>query len=199
MREKLFLQLFAEDGGANNGEGGEGNVSFDDFLKGEGNQAEFDRRVNKAVQTAVSNAQKKWQALNDKNLSEAEKLAQMTEKEKSDYEINKLKERIAEMERKESAGKMVSIARNILSEQKINVPDGIIQSLISEDAEKTKTSVEGFAKMFKESVQDAVKEALKGNPPKTGTDKKLTKADIMAVKDRTERQRLIAENMDLFK
>lgn len=52
----LNLQLFAEDpgngGGADGGNGGGSGgepMSFDDFLKGEGNQAEFDRRVQKAV------------------------------------------------------------------------------------------------------------------------------------------------------
>ena len=85
------LQLFAEgdgdDGGAGDGDGdgagagstgADGTVTFDDFLKGEGNQAEFDRRVQKAVNTAVTNAQAKWKALTDDKLSEAEKLAQMT-------------------------------------------------------------------------------------------------------------------------
>lgn len=61
------LQLFAEgdgdDGGAGTGSNGaDGTVTFDDFLKGEGNQAEFDRRVQKAVNTAVTNAQAKWKA-----------------------------------------------------------------------------------------------------------------------------------------
>ena len=97
MRNKVFkafckvpmnLQLFAEGDGAGTGdEGGngggaggageEGNEpqSFDDFLKTGGNQAEFDRRVQKAVNTAGSNAQDKWQSLTDDKLSEAETLA----------------------------------------------------------------------------------------------------------------------------
>ena len=99
---KLDLQLFAEgDGGGagdgsgagaegtnGNNQGGEGSketVSFDDFLAQEGNRAEFDRRVQKAVNTAVGNAQAKWKALADDKLSEAEKLAQMTESEKAEY------------------------------------------------------------------------------------------------------------------
>ena len=74
---KLDLQLFAEgDGGGagdgsgagaegtnGNNQGGEGSKeprSFDDFLAQEGNQAEFDRRVQKAVNTAVGNSQAKW-------------------------------------------------------------------------------------------------------------------------------------------
>ena len=67
----MNLQLFAEGGdgagadggnggGSGEGAGGEGGAggdtppSFDDFLKTGGNQAEFDRRVQKAVNTAVT-------------------------------------------------------------------------------------------------------------------------------------------------
>lgn len=104
MRKKYFycripmnLQIFAE-GGAGDGAGADGGngggagaadqgeaelPSFDDFLKGEGNQAEFDRRVQKAIDTAVTKAQEKWQALTDDKLSEAERLAKMTKEEKS--------------------------------------------------------------------------------------------------------------------
>ena len=104
MRNRVFkamckvpmnLQLFAEGGdgagagegnggGSGEGTGGEGDnpPSFDDFLKTGSNQAEFDRRVQKAVNTAVTNAQEKWQALEDDKLSEAEKLAKMTKEEK---------------------------------------------------------------------------------------------------------------------
>lgn len=81
------LQLFTEPGGDGGGSG-EGNgagagadpenngnttMSFDDFLKLEGNQSEFDRRVQKAVNTAVTNAQTKWKTLTDDKVSEAEK------------------------------------------------------------------------------------------------------------------------------
>ena len=49
------------------------------------------------------------------------------------------------------------------------------------------------------AVQAAVKEALKGNPPKVGTKKGgLTREQILKVENRVERQRLINENLDLF-
>lgn len=98
--KKIFpmtLQLFAEGDGDGAGGGnvsgagasGEGTnnepLSFDGFLAQEGNQAEFDRRVQKAIDTAVSNAQQKWQALADDKLSEAEKLAKMNKEEKAAY------------------------------------------------------------------------------------------------------------------
>ena len=63
-----------EDGtGAGSGDSGN-EMSFDDFLGQAENRAEFDRRVQKAVNTAVTKAQEKWQALTDDKLSEAEKM-----------------------------------------------------------------------------------------------------------------------------
>lgn len=55
--------------------------------------------------------------------------------------------------------------------------------------------------MYKEAIQNAVKDALKGKPPKAGNggDKpSMTKDQILAVKNPSERQKLIAENITLF-
>ena len=186
------LQLFAggdgDDSGSGDGDGGgagigsgdNGALSFDDFLKGEGNQAEFDRRVQKAVNTAVTKAQEKWEALTNDQLSEAEKLAKMTKEEKAQYQNKKLEKE--------------------LDDEEINIPDELLGHLVSENAEDTKTAVEAFAKMYKAAVQAAVKDALKGNPPKAGSGGKgnMTKDQILAITNPAERQRLIAENMELF-
>ena len=218
MKNKLYrtLQIFAESegsgtlgepGGNDPGAGSEGvtgtqagPLSFDDFLSQEGNQAEFDRRVQKAIQTAVSNAQKKWQTMTDGKVSEAEKLAQMTSEEKAEYRAKKAEQELADLKKQIALGDMAKTARKMLSEENITVPDEIIMNLVSDDAEKTKSAVESFAKVFKDAVQAAVKESLKGNPPKasTGGTTTVTREQILAVKDRTERQRLIAENPQLF-
>lgn len=215
MKKKYFLQMFADGEGsgaagdpAGNGAGttaeGEGTtqtepLSFDDFLA-QGGQAEFDRRINKAVQTAVANAQKKWQTLTDSKVSEAEKLAQMTSEEKEKYRADKAEKELADLKRQIALGDMAKTARKMLSDEQITLPDEIIMNLVSDDAEKTKEAVEGFSNAFKEAVNAAVKEALRGNPPKAGTGgaKPITKDEIMAVKDRAERQKLIAENPQLF-
>ncbi len=214
MKNKLYraLQIFAEgEGSGTQGEPG-GNdpgtgsgtpnnepMSFDDFLA-QGGQAEFDRRVQKAIQTAVSNAQKKWQTMTDGKVSEAEKLAQMTSEEKAEYRAKKAEQELADLKRQIALGDMAKTARKMLSEENITVPDEIIMNLVCDDAEKTKSAVESFAKVFKDAVQAAVKESLKGNPPKasTGGTTTVTREQILAVKDRTERQRLIAENPQLF-
>lgn len=218
MKKKYYLQMFAEGEGAGaagepagtgagaSAEGaGEGTtqtnepLSFDDFLA-QGGQAEFDRRINKAVQTAVANAQKKWQTLTDSKVSEAEKLAQMTSEEKEKYRADKAERELADLKRQIALGDMAKTARKMLSDEQITLPDEIIMNLVSDDAEKTKEAVEGFTKAFKEAVNAAVKEALRGNPPKAGTSgaRPITREEIMAVKDRAERQKLIAENPQHF-
>ena len=223
MKNKVFeamrtLQLFADggdsgsggsgDGGGTGGkngagdEGGSGNnpLSFDDFLKQEGNQAEFDRRVQKAIDTAVSNAQKKWKDLHDDKLSEAEKLAKMTNEEKAAYRMSQMEKELNAFKEKDTLAEMSKTARKMLSEEDINIPDELLSHLVSTDAEDTKNTVQAFAKLFKDAVQDAVKDKLKGNPPKRGTGGKgnITREQILEIKNPSERQRMIAEHMDLF-
>ena len=223
MKNKVFeamrtLQLFADggdggsggsgDGGGTGGkngagdEGGSGNnpLSFDDFLKQEGNQAEFDRRVQKAIDTAVSNAQKKWKDIHDDKLSEAEKLAKMTNEEKAAYRMSQMEKELNAFKEKDTLAEMSKTARKMLSEEDINIPDELLSHLVSTDAEDTKNTVQAFAKLFKDAVQDAVKDKLKGNPPKRGTGGKgnITREQILEIKNPSERQRMIAEHMDLF-
>lgn len=217
MENKLWgLQLFGErDGDGAGVEPGNGSgepassvepangntepVSFDDFLAEEGNQAEFDRRVHKAVTTALKNAESKWQAIADDRLSEAERLARMTKEQKAEFKAQKLEEELNQLKREKASAEMASEARRILADEGVTVPDEIVANLIADDADKTKDAVEQFSKAYKVAVQDAVKEALKGTPPKSGTGTTtITKEQIFAIKDPAERQRMIAENFNLF-
>ena len=204
------LQLFSEDNGdgdgansGNNGDNGDGAsdepLSFDGFLAKEGNQAEYDKRVNKAINSALKKAESKWKALHDENISEAEKLSQMNADERKDYEITKLKNQIADYERKDAVAGLTKTARQMLSESGLNIPDALLMNLVADDAESTKASVDAFAKMYKDAVQSAVKEALKGSDPKGGAGNKITREQIEAVKNPTERRKLIAENLELFR
>lgn len=209
-KRKLFLQLFTEgdDGGTGDGngdgsgaEGGNNEpMSFDDFLAQEGNQAEFDRRVNKAIKTAVTNAEEKWKALTDDKLTEAEKLAKMTKEEKAEYRAKKAEKELEDLKKMNARTELAKTARKMLADENINIPDELLSNLVADDAEGTKTAVESFAKMYKEAVQAAVKEAIKGKPPKAGTGggNTITKEQIMDIKDPIERQKMIRENINLF-
>lgn len=184
--KKIFpmtLQLFAEgdgDGGGNvsgAGASGEGTnnepLSFDGFLAQEGNQAEFDRRVQKAIDTAVSNAQQKWQALADDKLSEAEKLAKMNKEEKAAYMQQKKEKELSDRESAVARKELMAEAKNTLAEKKL--PAGLAEVLNYTNAESCNKSIDAVEKAFQAAVEAAVQERLKGGeppktPPNTGDD-----------------------------
>ena len=71
------------------------------------------------------------------------------------------------MKKQIALGDMAKTARKMLADEEISIPDDIVMNLISDDAETTKSSVESFAKSFKDAVQAAVKNALRGDVPKS--------------------------------
>lgn len=166
----MRLQFFADPGGNGGGpEGGDDNgartepVSFDDFLAEEGNQAEFDRRVQKAVNTAVTNAQEKWQALADDKLSEAEKLAKMTKDEQKTYMQNKRDKELSDREAAVTRSELMAEAKNNLSDE--GLPVELAEVLNYTDADACKKSMETVKKAFQTAVEKAVDEKLKGGKP----------------------------------
>ncbi len=176
----MNLQLFAEGGdgagadggnGGGSGEsaGGEGGAggdtppSFDDFLKTGGNQAEFDRRVQKAVNTAVTKAQEKWQALADDKLSEAEKLAKMTKEEKAQYMQQKREKELTDREAAITRKELMAEAKNTLASD--GLPQELAEVLDYSDADTCKKSMEKVKEVFQRAVETAVEEKLKGGKP----------------------------------
>lgn len=203
-KNRMNLQLFAEETGTDSEEGGadappSGESKPPEKSKESDNNSKpsakyTDEDVNKMFDRKFAELMKKHQ----KEMDEARRLAEMNAQEKAEYENNKLKEQVQELMKKEARSEMSKVARAMLSEKGINVNDNLLGALISDDADKTKKSVENFITLFQDAVNNAVKDALKGEPPKTGTTSGLTKEQIMKVTNRAERQRLIKENMDLF-
>lgn len=201
MRNKVFkafcrvpmnLQLFAEGDDAGAGEGGNGGgaggagdsgnepQSFDDFLKTGDNQAEFDRRIQKAVNTAVTNAQEKWQALTDDKLSEAEKLAKMTKEEKAQYMQQKKEKELSDREAAITRKELMAEARNTLAGD--GLPQELAEVLNYVDADSCKKSMETVKAAFQKAVETAVEEKLKGGkPPKKALETDAQKAQEQAV------------------
>ena len=176
----MNLQLFAEGGdgagadggnggGSGEGVGGEGGAggdtppSFDDFLKTGGNQAEFDRRVQKAVNTAVTKAQEKWQALADDKLSEAEKLAKMTKEEKAQYMQQKREKELTDREAAITRKELMAEAKNTLASD--GLPQELAEVMDYSDADTCKKSMEKVKEVFQRAVETAVEEKLKGGKP----------------------------------
>nr|WP_243101684.1 DUF4355 domain-containing protein [uncultured Blautia sp.] len=190
-RVPMNLQLFAEGDGAGagddgngggaggdngSGEGGEDTPpSFDDFLKTGDNQAEFDRRLQKAINTAVTNEQKKWQAMTDDKLSEAEKLAKMTEEEKTKYLQQKREKNLTDREAAVTRKELMAEAKNTLASD--NLPVELAEVLDYTDADSCMKSMEKVKSAFQKAVEAAVEEKLKGGkPPKKAPETDTQKA-----------------------
>ncbi len=140
-----------------------------------------------------------WEKKQQQKVDEAKRLAEMNAQQKAEYERDVLQKKLDEFMKKDELTEMSKAARTMLSEKGINVGDDLISKLVSEDAESTKKSVDAFITMFQEATKKAVANALKGEVPKAGGSSTMTKEQIMAVANRMERQRLIKENMELFK
>lgn len=144
-------------------------------------------------------AWQKQQEKAQKERDEAERLKNMSDEEKQKRQMQSMQDELNNLKREKALGEMAKTARGLLAEKHINVSDELISNLISTDAESTKSAVDSFAAAFDKAVQDAVAEKLKGKAPAAGsTGKKLTKEEILKVKDTRERQKLISEHMDLF-
>lgn len=175
---RLPLQYFAEDGagagaagagadGDGQPAGGEGKQTpptFDELLKGNKEyQAEFDRRMNKGLETART----KWDAEKQAELTEQEKLAKMKADEKAQYERekaeNRLKEREAEITRRE----LTASAKETLIEK--GLPAELATIVNYTNADTCKESLDTLEKAFKAAVETATNDKLRSkNPPKTG-------------------------------
>lgn len=77
--------------------------TFDDVLSNKEYQAEFDRRVQKAIQTHETKLKEQWKLEQDTQKSEAEKLAQMNETQKLQYQLKKQSEENEKIQRKLNA------------------------------------------------------------------------------------------------
>lgn len=162
-----------------------------------------DKEVDEIVKKRLAREKKKQEeeiAEALKEADEARKLAEMDEDKKREYEHQKMAEELAALKADKVRSEMSATARKMLSEQNITVSDGIVHSLITEDAESTKANIDAFAESFNAAVNKEVEARLKGQTPKKlGGNKPLTKQDILSIKDEGERRRAVAENLDLFR
>lgn len=184
----LNLQLFAEDETEEKTE--QTNVDAEKETERTFTQDE----VNKIVQDRLA----KEKAKNEKAQEEAKKLAKMNAEQKNQYMVEQLQKELEEYKTKEAKNDMIKEANSMLKEADINLPDEVVAMLIGDNAKDTKVCVDSFSKAFKTAVERAVNEKLKGKTPKQKSVAGLTREDILSVKDRQERQRLIEENEELF-
>lgn len=139
--------------------------TFDEMLKESNYQSEFDKKVQKSLDTARA----KWEAELEAKQSEAEKLAKMKEDERKDYEIEKARkekeEAIAKLnayELKEQAIKMANVSETQVDVSLLNLID--FRNIKAEQVEPT---IKNIKKIFDSAVENEVNKRLKETTPRT--------------------------------
>lgn len=161
-------------------------------------QQELDDIVEARVARAVKKAQKDAEEQIQKAQSEGERLAKLSKDERLKEEQAK---RLSELEKREHdlAMKELSIeARSLLSEE--GLPVEFLDIVMADTAESVKNNISNLRTVFDQAVEKRVDERLTQSKVRTGsTAGAMSKQDIMAISDTSERQRLISENIHLFK
>lgn len=206
-RRPLNLQLFADGDDGDAGDTGDGEESDggddkqDDQQDG-GEKKYTEEQVNRMIAKRLARERREAERRKNEE-AEAEKLKHMTEKERHDAEFEQMKKEIAAMRAEKNRADMTATAGDILREAGVPASSQLVSKLVSDTAEDTKKTVEDFVKMFNAAVDKRVKQVLRenGSSPKKGGNSggdSWTREKIMAVKNPTERQRLIKDHMDLF-
>ena len=208
LNERLTfnLQLFADDGGDDGADegaddgGDEDDVDDDDDSDKEPEKKYTDADVDRLVKQRLARERKAAER-KAKEAAEAEKLKRMTAAEKRDAEFEQMKKELAELKGEKQRADMTATASDILKEAGINISSKLVAYMVRDTADETKANVDEFVKLYNDAVNKGIKAAMKaaGSNPKKSGSSTLTKEDIMKVKNNFERQKLINENMHLFR
>lgn len=201
--KELFLQMFA-DAAAEGAEPGTAEKDTNKAAADTGKDTKDDRKAPKYSEDDLDEILGKrfarWKKEEQQKVDEAKKLAEMNAQQKAEYERDQIRKELESYKKKDAIAEMTKTARKMLSEKNINIPDELLAMMVTTEAEETKTAVDGFSKLFTEAVEAAVKERLKGEPPRKGSGgtPAMTKEQIMAIKDPELRQKKILEHRELY-
>ncbi|MCD9067908.1 DUF4355 domain-containing protein [Staphylococcus epidermidis] len=190
---KLKLQFFAEEPG-DNAQTSEGQEKQDTPEKVY-SEEEFNQRLNSELQRRLKQKEdEKAEAV-----KEAQKLAKMNKDQQLQYENEKLTKQLEEYKVRDAKSQMKAEARLMLNKEGIDVTEEpLLDMLVTSNAEDTKKNVETFSNLLNKMVQSNVEKTLRQNSPVNTQTSGMTKEDILAIKDDTQRQAAIAKNINLF-
>ena len=159
-------------------------------------QSEVDELIKKRLAKQEKSFDKRMQ----EKLDEAEKLRAMNETQKAEYEQEKQREYIAELEAKINRSGLEREASKMLSEGGIVADEKILGLVVKDTAEATQEAVESFVALVNDLADKKVGEKLKGKTPKKMEDTsagEITKEQFnkMGYQSRNE---LLQNNPELY-
>lgn len=160
-------------------------------------QEEVDKMLQSEVDRRITSALKKQAKNNEAKIKEAQKLAQMNESEKFQYELEQREKAIAEKEKALALAENKNTASQILADKGLSL--SLVDFVIAEDAETMNSNIRLLEKAFKDSVKREVEKRLGSSAPKKNLppDETITKeqAKKMGIRDR---QQLLMNNPELY-
>lgn len=203
--KKLFmplnLQFFAEENDADQ----PGDQTSSDFNVEELSEEQvaaikekFGFKDNKEVDSIIKSKKSRWQKDLEEQKNEAARLAKLSEKDRQQAIFDKEREDF-EKEKAEFRQEQLLVEKGKqLTAQ--GIPADFAHRIAGDTAEEILADVKAFRAEWDKAVEAKVNERLASKSKTrvgTGTGQ-MTKAEIMAIKDSKERQRMIAENRELF-
>lgn len=125
-----------------------------------------------------------------KNLSDEDK-AKKVEDEK-DKEIASLR---AQITRRDN----IKQTDEVFKDAGLTVGDDVLNMVVVDDDKQTYANVQALIKYTNQIQSGVKKELLKGSTPRNNGKPTMTKVEISKIKDPIKRQKVIAENLDLYK
>ena len=160
-------------------------------------RAEF----GKAVAAEIAKARASWESEQAEALelakSEGERLAKLTKDERAKEEEAKRLKAIEEREQAIAEREMKMATMALLVEE--GLPQEFLGHVLAPTAEEVKAKISDLRNVFDKEVEKRVNERLVQSTPRRGAINGLTKEDIMAIENDEDRQRAIAENIQLFR
>ena len=160
-------------------------------------QSEVDELIKKRLAKQEKSFDKRMQ----EKLDEAEKLRAMNETQKAEYEQEKQRAYIAELEAKINRSGLEREASKMLSEGGIVADEKILGLIVKDTAERTQEAVESFVALVNDLADKKVGDKLKGKTPKKMEDTsagEITKEQFnkMGYQSRNE---LLQNNPELYR
>lgn len=161
-------------------------------------QEEVDALLQKEADRRVTEALKKQERKNADKVREAEKLAQMNEQQKFEYQLEQREKAIQEKEKALALAENKNEASKILAEKGLSLT--LVDFVVAEDAETMNANISLLEKAFKQSVKNEVEKRLGSSSPKKNLppDEAITKESFSKM-SLIKQQELARNNPDLYK
>lgn len=141
-------------------------MTLDEVLKDKALQSEFDKRVAKAISTSKAKWKEEYDAKMQEEKNEAERLAKMSETEKFEHELAKIRAEKEQAQAKLNAYELKNEAQKIATDKGIDISLLELIDYAKETADTVKEKINTIESAFNKAVEKAVNEKLKQSSPK---------------------------------